>query len=432
MDIAKLARFNEWWTTERVKESLLKPYRRSLFNQILKFLKDRQIVLVYGLRRVGKTTLLYQLVQQLLEDKTDKKNILYFSFDESAVDLEELMDTYEKEVLKEKIDKAGQIYIFLDEVQKLKGWQNKVKVFYDIYPNVKFFLSGSASIAIERGAKESLAGRIYSFELAPFSYKEFMELNGALFEFDDWKLHEKEAVRLFHDYIRKGGFPELLQESDEEKISAYIKNTVLDRILLIDLPEEFGLKDVQLLKTIMEIAANTPGFILNYDSLSDDLKRSKQTIMDYIYYLEYALVIKPVSNLRAGFLSTSRKLRKIYFTNTGFYSAYLNWPIEQNVFGKIVENAVLQEMGLKYYYREGKKEIDFISKEGKKILPIEVKYGKVEKEAFMNILDGLGCDSGIMITKDAYDIVKENHKKVLFVPAWLFFLFKERFLKMLA
>ena len=113
------------------------------------------------------------------------------------------------------------------------------------------------------------------------------------------------------DYLRKGGFPEIVKEEDDEIIKNYIKNTVLERIIYQDLPLEFGLKDIELLKIIVQMAASEPGMIVNYDRLARDLGRSKVTIANYFDYLKYALILQEVKNLRPGFLVSSRKAKKV-------------------------------------------------------------------------------------------------------------------------
>ncbi len=430
MDISKLVQFNEWWTTGKVRESLLKEYKRPLFGTIVNSLKDRQITLLYGLRRVGKTTLFYQLIDELLKSGVTPKNILYFSFDEFVEDLNDLVKTYEVEVLRTPLAEAGRVFIFFDEVQKLEDWQNKIKIFYDLYPNIKFFLSGSASITIQKKANESLAGRLYSFMLKPLSFSEFLALKNVRFSFEEWNIYESRVLPLFHDFLRKGGFPEIINEKDEDKISDYIKNAVIERILMIDLPSEFGLKDPRLLKTLVEMTAHNTGFILNYDSVSKSLQQSKPTLINYVNYLEYAIVIKLVKNLRRGFLSTSRKMKKMYFSNAAFCFPYSRAQINESNFGKIIENAVLQETDAEYYYREGSVEIDFILKTATSIIPVEVKYGKeIDIQKFASIVKALDVDFGLIITKDFFKDTLIDGVRIVAVPVWVFLSFKEKFLK---
>ena len=96
-------------------------------------------------------------------------------------------------------------------------------------------------------------------------------------------MFQQQAMPLFSDYLRKGGFPEITDEESDEKIKAYIKNSVIDQIIYRDLPEEFGVKDYELLNVLIESVATNPGMIINYDALSRNLKRSKTTIINYLF-----------------------------------------------------------------------------------------------------------------------------------------------------
>jgi predicted AAA+ superfamily ATPase len=424
MDLRTIEQFNEWWTTGKVR--LLKPYRRPLFDEILKYLNDRQIILVYGLRRVGKTTLFYQVIQHLLDDGVDPGNILYFSFDVSKAEIEDLLRTYEQEKLRRNFESADTIFIFFDEIHKAENWQNELKIFYDLYPNLKFFICGSASINIQKRAKESLAGRMYDFMLNPLSFNEFLTLKGVEVKFEEWPVYERQVLPLFHDYLLKGGFPEIVEEESEEKIRIYLRNNVIERIILVDLPAEFGIKDMELLKILVELVARNPGLRINYDALSRDLKRSKPTIINYFSYLEYALILKLVRNIRPGFMATSRKLKKAYPYNVAFARLFAS----EDTFGKVIENAILQELGADYYFRNNATEIDFILKmRNEKIVPVEVKYGKVELTKFQRALDKIGLDFGFVITKDIYKEEVIKGKRILLIPAWAFVLFKHEFLR---
>ena len=143
MELKRIEQFNDWWTTDKVRANLLKPYKRPLFHEIQKYIDDRQIILVYGLRRVGKTTLFYQVIQHLLDEGVNPGNILYFSFDVTKAEIEDVLRTYEQEKLRRNFDTAERIFIFFDEIHKTENWQNELKIFYDLYPNIKFFICGS-------------------------------------------------------------------------------------------------------------------------------------------------------------------------------------------------------------------------------------------------------------------------------------------------
>ena len=116
MEKAKLEEFNHWWTSKKVDTELALPFKRDIYPEIEKHLDKRFILALVGLRRVGKTTIMYQLIQKLVEANINKTNILFFSFDEISVKLNKVLETY-KEIHSKDI-RAEKIYIFLDEIQK--------------------------------------------------------------------------------------------------------------------------------------------------------------------------------------------------------------------------------------------------------------------------------------------------------------------------
>lgn len=264
---------------------------------------------------------------------------------------------------------------------------------------------------------------MYDFLLKPLSFREFLEMKGVEVRFDEWKVYERRVLPLFHDHLLKGGFPKILEEESEEKIRDYLRNNVIERIIFIDLPAEFGIKDVELLKTLVELVAKNPGMIINYDALSRDLSRSKPTIISYVSHLEYALILRLVRNLRPGFMATSRKMRRAYLTSASF--AYIFAKPEE--MGRVIENLVLQEIDAHYYFRDSSTEIDFILKNGKTV-PIEVKYGRVHLKQFLRALDKNGLDSGFVLTRDVYREEEIDGKQIFMIPVWAFVLFKDEFL----
>ena len=151
------------------------PFKRALYRDLCQHLPKKFILSLLGLRRTGKTTLLKQLIDYLIIEKNiPRLNILYYTFDEPA-EWPEVLDEYLK-VSQRELDSPA-LYFFLDEVQKLPDWQNKIKIYYDHYPNIKFIVSGSSSLFI-RKKSESLAGRILEFILPPLSFTEFIIYKG--------------------------------------------------------------------------------------------------------------------------------------------------------------------------------------------------------------------------------------------------------------
>ena len=198
------------------------PKKRESYDDLVKSLSKRRITVIAGTRRTGKTTLMKQLVDRLIENGAKRANILYYSFDEEQPQIREIVDEYEKKIGKELAFSKKKYYLFLDEVQKLDDWQNKVKYFYDHYNNLKFVISGSASLFIKKGVRESLAGRVSDFSLGPLSFGEFLLFSGKESLIKDMELHSQTLKKQFEKYIHRQ-YIEIVTE-DKDEIRDYAKS----------------------------------------------------------------------------------------------------------------------------------------------------------------------------------------------------------------
>ena len=194
---------NPWWEGEIISEELAKQYKRSFFDKIQEFKKYRQIIILTGLRRVGKTTLIYQTVKELLNG-ADPKRIFYFSFDKEIDDLVELFENY-KELT--GVDyKKEKIFVFFDEITKFKKWAGELKLIYDSSPNIKFCISSSSSINLEEEAIKNLAGRYFMINITPLGFKEFLDIGGKQKMIENHGLYSREIKKEFFYYLLRS-FP---------------------------------------------------------------------------------------------------------------------------------------------------------------------------------------------------------------------------------
>ncbi len=214
-------------------------------------IERKEVICFVGLRRVGKTILMKQAIQHLLENGVAPKRILYFSFDamkkEESI-IRRILTLYSRNVTQEVTDEfSGRVYMFFDEVQKIKEWGEEVKSIYDKGWNIKFFVSGSSSMNILKGSGESLLGRIKIHRVNPFSFREFLRYNGMEIEkmiLDDIKppLQAEKIMLLFDKYRDIGGFPETFSLEKEE-----LKNTLktwIDLVFYRDIVNIFDVKGV--------------------------------------------------------------------------------------------------------------------------------------------------------------------------------------------
>lgn len=420
MELETLERFNEWWDTGKVRKELVKPIKRYAFEQLLKQTKKRQITILTGLRRVGKTTLFFQTIDKLLRKGIDPENILYFSFDEERYDLKEVLGIYEKKILKRNFEDCGKLFIFFDEIQKASNWFSTVKIFYDLYPNLKFFLSGSASLLLLKKAAEYLAGRFFQIELKPLTFREFLEMKRIKVEKKKLELHQRKLLPLFLDYLRKAGFPEIVDWEEDEEIREYVKNSVLARVVLRDIPLEFGIKDFELMEKLLSLIFSNPGMIFNVNSLSRSLGRSRITISNYVEYLKYSLTVRSLSNYRKSILISSRKFKKLYPATTSLTFAYSRSFYESKFLGKVLESYVVNALNANFYFKKNRKEVDVILQRNGRLLPIEVKESVEEKDIknFMKTLEFLGLKEGLIVTLEQFDEKIIDKKRIRIIPAW--------------
>lgn len=367
---------NPWWKNGKVSEELAKEYKRSFFDKSVSMRSYRQIIILSGLRRVGKTTVLYQNIQELLKDQ-DPKRIVYFNFDKEITDILDLLNNYSDLT---KIDyKNEKIFIFLDEVTKLKDWARQLKLIYDSLPNIKFFISSSSSINLEQDAIRELAGRYFLINVFPLNFREFLELKKLNKYIENRELYKKELDREFGLYFLRS-FPETVFWEDELLIKDYLKTTIIDKIVKTDLSLKFKNLNLTLLKNLIDLFYSEPGFYLDYEKLSKDLQVAKKTLYKHIFYLEFCYLIRIVKNFRPSTLSTKRKMQRVY---PYWWNLSISFCSNQD---KLLENYIASIKNLKFYWRDANKEIDFIEIIDREMYAYEIKNKtKIEESDIKNL-----------------------------------------------
>jgi predicted AAA+ superfamily ATPase len=432
-------RFNHWWRENQVNPTLLGKPRKAL-KELLPYLDKRQVLVLKGLRRVGKTTLFYQLIDYLLKEKhVSPYQILYFSFDEEVEEIEEILQFYAKEILKEDILKTKtKCYLFFDEIQKLKNWPNKIKILYDLYPNLKIFISGSASLGLIKGTKESLAGRSFEFEIHPLDFKEYIKFREITYDEKRVGIFKDTFMREFNLYLNNSGFIEMIDEEDPEIIRRYFKESIIERVVYRDIPEHFTINNTGLLYQILNIIASQPGMLVEYKNIGSDLKRDQRTIAQYFEYLRWSFLLKPVYRFSRNFLTSEKKLKKYYLTFPALTLALAGQP-SQETKGKVIENLLVSLTGGNFFYRSAsKEEVDIILEpqkislgslglEGKeRVIPLEIKYSNKiypkDLRGLRSFMKKYKVKQGYLISKDIEEEPKFNWGRIFIIPAWKFLL----------
>lgn len=413
--LERILRQNPWWAGKEI-DAIKGLKERPLLGEILKYKDDRQIIAVIGLRRVGKTVLMLQLINRLLHE-VDARRVLYFSFDEIAGKrpeiIEEVLKVYEEEVLREELK---DVCIFFDEINHVEDWQVILKRFYDINKRIKFVVSGSSSIYLRR-TRESLAGRIYEFELRPLSFREFLYLRGI--EVKDLTIQSPSLRRELNNYLVRGGFPEIMDELDFEKARKYV-SSVVEKIVFYDIPKVYDVGEPALLREILGLIARKPGSLVEYRKIASALNLSYQTVSKYVGYLERAFLIRLIYNYRGSPIATARKLKKAYLGTPALALAFMGSEGEvYSIAPELAENLVATHLGAKFFWRKYY-EVDFLHDK----VPIEVKYRERPEEidGALEAAKQLNSNQLVVVTKDLEKKERRGRISISFIPLWKFLL----------
>ena len=404
---------NPWWK----KQFQIEFKDREIYEKIRKYLSLPQIIALTGLRRVGKTVLMLKIVEDYLGNGFDPTNIIYFSFDEyKEVRIRDFLKEYE--AFAEKSLTNGKYLVLLDEIQKLNGWEDQLKRLYDTFgQNIKFIISGSESLFIKHKSKETLAGRLFDFKVETLSFKEFLSFKGV--DYKPVGLHEKELSALFNQFIYTLGFPELVNVEDKEVIKKYIKESILEKIFYRDMPKLFKIRDLSVLESLINIFMEQPGQLVGVSELAKELGVSRQTVSNYLTYLEESFLIKKIYNFSRSRRKAERKLKKYYPT---LISVDLLFREDDLSKSKVFEWSLINQLKTEFFWRDPyKNEIDAVLANGK-ITPIEIKYGRIEKSGMLAFMRKFNVKEGFIISLREEEVQKIDDKTVSIEPAFKFLL----------
>jgi len=387
---------------------------RSVYPSIKRLLKEPQIISLCGLRRVGKTTIMKKLMEELLRENAPD-SMLYFSFDDFAqTELFPVLDAF-----KELHGKEPK-FLFFDEIQKVPNWAEKVKLLYDS-GKYKMVISGSESLFLRKGSRESLAGRIYEFEIKGLSFREYLGFAGMLHMAKKPALYSVELRAELGKYILCGGFPELIGKQDTSLASLHVKSSIIEKIIFVDLPRIYPIENPSQLLSIFEIVSENPGMIIDFTSLSQELGISRQTLSKYFECLESAHLVVKLYNFSKNRITSEKKLRKFY---PSFPPAMLWGGSDKARLGKLMETVCVLCSGAKFFWRdEHKNEVDIVLTDGGRLTPIEVKYQVSPRESsgLAQFCRKYKCRHALVVTEDTRG-KKADFADVTYVPICEFLL----------
>jgi len=389
------------------------------------YMDYRQIIALSGVRRCGKTYILFQLIKKLMDEN---KNVAYINFEDPRFDDRvEQLDLIYKTFL-EHFGKEGRIYLFFDEVQNIKKWERWLAAMYE--KDIKFFVSGSNASLLAGEFSKSLSGRHKLVKIYPLSFKQFVLFKDiSLTDEKKWHITEEmsKIKRLLNEYLHYGGFPEVVFNGRKDILKDYFED-----ILTKDIISRHNIKFKQSLKELAFFLLTNVSSLHSLYSLNKRIQaRSINTIKNYLMFLEDAYLLIKIPLFSFSLKKQLANPLKIYSIDVGMRNA-VSFRFSEDM-GKLYENATAIELIKRFgkesifYWKSSKhKEVDFVLKQGLKIKQlIQVCYDleniEAKKREIKTLLEAskeLRCSNLLIITEDKEDEEKIKGKTIKYIPLW--------------
>lgn len=454
-----LRELNPWWRDPGGVHPSPPGYRRPAVTELTRRLLRAKglIEVVRGPRQVGKTTGVHQIIEDLLRHGISPKDVLFVRFDlqllrEEPEGLRRILRWFEGEIRARSLNSGAPVYLFLDEIHKLRRWHEEIKHLGDTYP-LRILMTGSSSVLVARGGRESLAGRIFTTELPPFSFREVLEcwrptlasilppavtvesaFEGGLADANEAMIRLKPQQHLairraLERYYARGGYPRLHSgEVDDDRWADYLVQTVFENVLGADIPDLFPVESPGLLRHLYLSVARLTGQELSQNELasaanSAGFSTNQPTVRKYLHYLSDALLIREFRRYPLAKKSSARVPAKIVVSDLGVRNAIFRgapslWESDPAVLGPLVETLVqgcLRGPNLQVHFfrdyaepnnrRSPIREVDFVvERVDGTTLPVEVKFRKrIDSEDLLGIKAfqaRFGVSRAIVVTRD--------------------------------
>lgn len=481
--LAQLKSWNPWWQygasgIERYKDPL---YKREIYGAVRERVQRGEfIVSIIGMRQVGKSTIMRQMIRELLEIGVAPKNIFYVSFDDPYLRVlhdqkhifEQVVRAYTENILKEDVATTrADLYFFFDEIHQLPSWEKILKSYFDRRFSVRYIVSGSSSLQLQNKNRESLLGRISEHTLWPFSFREYVEyyamedknkglsdmikrlrdpynefltkreiapIMPALMDiYGQCQEHKETIINCLKSFILEGGFPRVWQQPDLASKQRTLWEHHVAKVLFEDLPQVAKIRKVKDLEFLYVRLTDFNAREAVLSELQKDLKVHWETLDRYLTYLLKTFLMYRVDRTKSKRAERKRRSGRVkfYVTDVALRNAlrrrteevYDNPDemayIAENLACSLIKRWITgpQKDEQIVFYKDAFGEVDFIVKDVGKVLPIEIKWRN--EVPTLKVLDRLcrkwDLNESILVTKD-FNLAYRNGR--LSIPLWFFLL----------
>ncbi|MFO7992298.1 MAG: ATP-binding protein [Thermoplasmata archaeon] len=426
--IEALSDWNSWWTSGKIDDELLGK-ERDLTKRADELFSYKEIKTLVGMRRSGKSTLLYQFIKHLLDEEVDPRLILFVNFEDPVLSkstLEEIFDAYQ-----ENINPDKDPYIFLDEVHRCEEWVLFLRKLYDLKKVEQIFITDSSSKIIKKDYASVLTGRNLTILVHPLSFKEYLDW----MEIDSCPPYSREDKNKIKNslktYLRWGGLPEIvLKTSDMQKKT--LLNNYLSDIVHRDIVERYN-TNYKKIKNLIDYLVSNTGFLFSPRKYSRTYGLSLDTLNNYIGYLEEIFLFDFIPKFDYSIRKQQLSSKKTYIMDVGYFGT-TGFHVSENK-GQVYENAVFLHLFQKdreiFYWKNGG-ECDFLVKEGIEVTDavqvcsdLTSRTEDREIKGLLEALDEFELEEGIIVTSKKEGEEKTEGKKVRYIPLWRFLLDSE-------
>jgi predicted AAA+ superfamily ATPase len=452
-----LSGFNPWWSAGRFPE--LPRWRRAAFREVQAWMKDPpagRALLLSGARQVGKTTLLLQAIEELLNSGVPANNILYATFDHPLLKLIGL-DALIRLWREFEPAHEGPEFLFLDEVQVSKDWETWLKHQVDFDKRRRIAVTGSALPLAE--GRESGVGRWQTIRLATLSFFEYLQIKqiavpplpsvASLRELFEWSPTQfiragddaRPLVGLFHEYLLRGGFPQSALVDSIPLAQKLLREDIVEKVLKRDMTALFGVRRILELEQVFLYLCLHDGSLLKIPELCSSLQLQRNTVGHFIDLLDETHLIHRLLPFGYG-KQVLRGKPKIYLADAAIGpsvmlkgkalledEAALGKAVETAFFKHVFTRYYARSVGFSYWHGKGDLEVDIIADQGDRLVPFEVKYraprhtGLAELQGLVEFCAQHQVGHGYVITRELSDFQvlpvesQGNRTRLLKIPA---------------
>lgn len=389
---------NPWWENKKFPIGIS---REKYLKQLKLNLLHKRAVLLVGSRRVGKTTLLYQLIDYLLRTKKiNPKYILYVLLDHPRFRGLSIAEIVRRFRAFHNLSRDKKLYLFFDEVQYSKNWEQETKALIDT-ENVKVFLSGSASSLIFQKSS-FLTGRYTKIKVEPLDFKEFLQFKKAKIGKTENYKYEKWLL----DYLQVGGYPEYVLKQNPEYFADLIEG-----IIFKDIVNLYKIRNPELIRDLLLLLADRNGHQTSFTKLSKILNVSVDTVREYINYIKQSFILDEIQRHSPTRSKRIYAAKKFYLNDNGLL-LHLQGRFNQGAAAERTLFKFLQEnYGFVNFYYENKLEIDFITNK----TFFESKFnGDIDQKKINKFIQDLRIKKAYIVTKSQ----EKTIKNIKFKPLW--------------